>query len=251
VNARPSLPLRQFFGFLLPGLVWLAAAAAFVIPHAPLAEIASHVARATIVASAVVSAIAFLLGVATQGVSYAAAKLVADVLDRISKRQDGYEQELFQAAANRLADVAKKEGFLADGERKKLPEYRQWREVFLRAKWFVLIRAPVLGRRLLEVETEINIVGMVLLPTVVLGAVLLYRTHQGVVPVDGVFEPGQWTGGLFAALIVALLSLGSAFREARRQEARIVLQTFLLSADLAKAKPNASKVAQRKAEVQP
>lgn len=220
---------RQLFGFLLPGLIWLAAACVIFL-QAPLKELLDCAAHATAISALAFLAVAFVLGVATQAVSYRFAKWCGDtsLVRRLTSSADAYDQRLYEEASRRLTEVGVQPVLAKSNQGTET--YRERRQVFLKAKWYVLVYLPQLGHRLLEVESEINIVGMTMLPLALFQLVFLSRLCElAQLPVRGPNAAWMWGVLLVVTVIFSTVLLALAFVEARRQEERLVFESFLLA----------------------
>lgn len=163
------LGARQLFAFMLPGLVWLASSVLLLSPL-PLQGLLKGVLAMNAAGWVCVLAAALVLGIAAQ-------KCLLIAYECANRRwlPDAEMRALLMNATDRLAA-----GYASAGSTFRQPnnEWRILRAVFTDCKRILIERESPLAAHILNIDAELNALGLLPVPIAVLGAMLMWRVGE-------------------------------------------------------------------------
>jgi hypothetical protein len=229
---------RQFFGFLLPGALWLAAAT-LVFSEASVQTLAANLQQLSAVATALTLALAFAVGLVTQrtfDLTYKVSRLIVMRVPALAR------QDLSDATSDRGFFIAREMvrtlgAAPADGAGRPLTSivdaevaaglWGERRALFLACKGVLIERESALLPRLLAAEDEIALVGMLPAPFAAFMVALWLRAAElPSLALRG--SPLAWRLLLPMLLVVGELLLFRLFRHLRREETREGFRSFVV-----------------------
>ena len=229
---------RQFFGFLLPGTLWLAAAG-LALSTQTIAGLLTAFANMSAIGAVLFLAFAFAIGLVTQrtfDLTYAISRFITkrvpslarrDKTDALSDRGFYIARETIRAMGREPTDDGKRalqsiaEAEIAAGL------WAERRAHFLICKSFLIARQSALVARMMEAEDEISLVGMLPMPFAACMVGLWLRAPElAAMGLRG--SLWGWRIGLPAALIAGEYMLFRLFRHLRRHETRDGFRSFVV-----------------------
>jgi hypothetical protein len=227
---------RQLFGLLIPGTVWVSALV-LILVKTDVLRLMNYVGEANLAGCLGFLLVAFILGTILQYPSFALTAYCAAKWGRFRNwigSDPNYPDT--QAHRKKVRDVIwAKYGNLQKWEalwgvqppQVLADEQKSQHEVFALCKRSILSRAPAMARRLLDHEDEINLLGMLPLPTTLFAVALLLHVQE--VGSLGLRGPHWlWYLGLFLAWGVLIVYLVRRFYYERAEEYRSAYIIFLL-----------------------
>lgn len=242
---------RQWFGFVVPGAVWLAAAI-LLFTNPGLSWYLNRMRDARVIEILVFFGIATVVGMLMHRISYSVAKRSLNF--RILGKSDW-------TLRRRICRLFSESLYALEGRcprRRAAVEHRRGTNDRCRSAWnackhVVLIDAPVLGHKLLESEHEINLLVGLPLPVSLLACALCLRADElksvgvGLAAWDGPSTAPLWLcRGAIVGLTVLLWWRSIAkYAALRRHEVIDSFEYFLIVQDLSEAKRGRRQVRRR------
>ena len=246
---------REFFGALIPGLIWLAAAVLIFINES-IHKMLIYASSTNWIGALSFAGLALLVGTLLQSLSFNFSRMVHRFLreaeqpnskypkinrflsNRFIKRYVGepfapmsYRSALLKQAEKKIRGDVKSTYPNLKGEHFDPTDqlYQGERQVFTACKRSVLTRSPELGRLLKEKEVEVNLIGTLPLPLFFFAlGLLLHSTDISELPLRVNHLSWLWSLGIVAVALVAVTHLLLRFHALRKEEVRMCLETFFL-----------------------
>lgn len=231
---------RRFFGALIPGILWVTAIVLITVEThiLPLLDYAS---KANLIGVLSYVGISFAIGSLLQSFSFWLSETIVS-LPIFKPAQMNYREKLLEQVGEIIKERTKPakvhmegkgvhdfpdlagEDFTDDDAPKR--HYGEW-QVFNACKRTVTARSAELATELKEKEAEINLIGTLLPPLLLLILGLWFRlTEISELPVRWLYYP--WLFGSICIFLLAIWRLPRRFHILREEEYRICLETFLL-----------------------
>jgi hypothetical protein len=246
---------REFFGALIPGLIWLAAIVLIVV-DASIHRLLIHAANANWIGVLSFTGLALLIGTLFQYRSFNISRQIHRFFreaeqpnsnyprtsrflnSRFVKRYFGeplapmaYRAALLKQAEEKIRERIQNVYPNLEGQHFDLKDqlYQGERQVFTACKRSVLARSPELGRALKEKEAEINLIGTLPLPLFFFTiGLLLHRNDISQLPLKFKGQLWLWSIGISVAAVIAIAHLLLRFHALRKEEVRVCVESFFL-----------------------
>jgi hypothetical protein len=246
---------REFFGALIPGLIWLAAAVLIFI-NVSIHKMLVYASNTNWIGALSFAGLALLVGTLLQSRSFSFSRMVHKFLreaeqpnskyPRIKrflsnhsvKRYFGepfapmsYRSALFEQAEKKIRGNIKSVYPNLKGEHFDPTDqlYQGERQIFTACKRSVLARSPELGHLLKEKEVEVNLIGTLPLPLFFFAlGLLLHSRDISELPLRVNHLSWLWSFGIVAVALVAVIHLLLRFHALRKEEVRMCLESFFL-----------------------
>jgi hypothetical protein len=168
---------RQIFGFILPGLVWMASLAMVLLPWRTIESLLTQIWKFGGVIWFIVLTGALILGMVTQKL-FALAFWTAHGLSGLNESLP--DAKLFQTAHDRLR-ARYRSAEITFSRRVGQDAAADWdsrREIFIACKRILIARKSTLADYLFQLEAEVNVVGMLPAPLVAFFLCLIVRADE-------------------------------------------------------------------------
>lgn len=246
---------REFFGALIPGLIWLAAFVLIFIDKS-IYGVLIYASSTNWVGALSFAGLALLLGTLLQSRAFSFARRVHRFLREVEQPDSKYprisrflgnrflerylledsasmchRRGLIEQAQSRIRGHMKGAYQSLNGEKMDLADqlYQGERQIFTACKRSVLARSPELGRLLKEKEAEVNLIGTLPLPLLFLTlGLLLHSRDISELPLRFNHLSLLWDFAIGVFAVVAITYLLLRFHASRKEEVRMCLESFLL-----------------------
>jgi hypothetical protein len=246
---------REFFGALIPGLIWLIAAVLIFVDQS-IPKLLVYASSTNWIGALSFAGLALLIGTLLQSTSFSLSRAVHRFLREAEQPNSRFRRMnhflnyrlIRRYLGETISPMSHHTALLAEVEKKlqrdttspylniksekvdtKDQLYKGERQVFTACKRSVLARSSELGRLLKEKEVEVNLIGTLPLPLLFFAlGFLLHSADVSLLPLRFNQVSWLWNVGVAVVTLIIVAHLLLRFHDLRKQEVRMCLESFLL-----------------------